>query len=88
MANYYGKTTPDCVELLRNFVDEIAPRHDRTSCSDADFNGNQYFNELGYPRCTRCALLYRLENGKWPHGAVVKSSGILFTGNERIVERP
>lgn len=54
---------------LRNFVDEIAERHQRTSCTDEDSNGNEYFNEYGYPRCIRCAILYRLKNKQWPRGA-------------------
>lgn len=55
--------------MLRKFVDEIAPEHQRTSCSDEDSRGNEYFNEAGYPRCVRCAFLHRLANGEWPHGA-------------------
>lgn len=49
-------------------INELAPNHDRTSCSDQDLNGNQYFNEMGYVRCVRCAFLHRLREGEWPHG--------------------
>lgn len=51
------------------FIDEIAPEHTRTSCDDNNSNGNEYYNEFGYPRCVRCALLYRLRNHEWPHNA-------------------
>ena len=54
---------------MRDFIDEIAPEHGRTSCTDTDSNGNEYFNEMGFPRCVRCALLYRARHGEWPHGA-------------------
>ena len=50
-------------------VNELAPEHQRTSCSDEDSGGNQYFNEMGYVRCERCAFLHRLREGEWPHGA-------------------
>jgi hypothetical protein len=57
--------------LLLDFVNEIAPSHTRTSCSDENSNGNEYFNEMGYPRCVRCALLYRLKEGIFPYDARV-----------------
>jgi hypothetical protein len=63
------------------FVDEIAPNHDRTSCSDEDLHGNQYFNETGYPRCTRCALLHRIRTGEFPYGAKVDILTIKFNVN-------
>ena len=50
-------------------VNELAPNHGRTSCSDENLNGNQYFNEMGYVRCVRCAFLHRLREGEWPYGA-------------------
>lgn len=50
-------------------VNELAPNHDRTSCSDEKSRGNEYFNEMGYVRCVRCAFLYRLRFGEWPDGA-------------------
>ena len=51
-------------------VDELMPaEHERTSCSDQNSNGNQFFNEMGFPRCVRCAFLHRLREGEWPHGA-------------------
>jgi len=52
---------------LAEFIDEIAPKHGRTSCSDEDLNGNQYPNEMGYVRCVRCALLHRLREGAFPY---------------------
>lgn len=53
-------------------INEIAPKHDRTSCIDDSLSsGNHYFNELGYPRCARCVLLYREKYGHWPHDAKV-----------------
>lgn len=55
-------------DILRAFVDEVAPKHFRTSCTDDDSRGNEYFNEQGYPHCVRCALLYRVAHGHWPHG--------------------
>ena len=50
-------------------INEISPNHTRTSCSDENSNGNEYFNEFGVPRCPRCCLLHRVKNGEWPHGA-------------------
>ena len=37
-------------------IDDIAPRHCRTSCQDFD-PCNAYVSEMGNPRCTRCLLL-------------------------------
>lgn len=54
-------------------IDLLVPKHNRISCSDEDSNGNEYFNEHGVPRCTRCVLLYRLNNNEWPHNAKVES---------------
>lgn len=45
----------------------IAPRHNRTTCSDDSTNGNQYPNEFGYARCVRCAILVMLK-GHNPYG--------------------
>lgn len=56
-------------DILRAFVDEVAPTHSRTSCNDDDSRGNEFFNEHGYPRCVRCAMLHRVVNGRWPHDA-------------------
>lgn len=50
-------------------INELAPEHQRTSCSDEKSNGNQYFNEMGYVRCVRCAFLHRMRKGEWPHGS-------------------
>jgi hypothetical protein len=60
---------------LLDFINEIAPVHCRTSCSDDDFFQNAHFNECGYPRCVRCALLFRAKNGEFPKGKtmIVKS---------------
>ena len=60
-----------------DFVNEVAPKHGRTSCKDEDLNGNQYFNEMGWPRCTRCVLLHRLREGKWPHNATFRAFGFV-----------
>jgi hypothetical protein len=77
------KSTQD---ILLNFINELAPEHDRTSCSDDNLNGNQYFNECGYPRCARCALLHRLNTGEFPYGVHVSRLTIRFSGHERITE--
>lgn len=63
---------------IREFVDVLAPNHGRTSCSDEESNGNEYFNEMGFPRCVRCALLHYVQNGEWPHGASVSEISIRF----------
>ena len=68
-------------ELL-SFVNEIAPEHSRTSCSDDHSGGNEYFNESGYPRCTRCAFLYRLKNGSWLYNAKPNAM-LVFEGGEQ-----
>jgi hypothetical protein len=36
--------------------------HSRTSCTDEISNGNEYYNEMGFARCARCALLRALNN--------------------------
>lgn len=74
------------LNALLSFIDEIAPEHGRTSCNDDDLNGNQYFNEFGCPRCTRCTLLHRARSGKWPHGAKPKAT-IRYSDNYRVTER-
>lgn len=56
--------------LTREYIDEIAPEHSRTSCSDKNLNNGQFTieeteirgvvvkREFGqHPRCTRCCLL-------------------------------
>ena len=44
--------------LTMDAIDILAPRHDRTSCTDEDiFLENAYPNDMGYPRCTRCYLM-------------------------------
>lgn len=43
-------------------------RHTRTSCSDQHSKGNEYANEFGVPRCSRCALLHRHKYGEFPYG--------------------
>jgi hypothetical protein len=63
-------------ETLRAFVEEVAPTHDRTSCSDADSYGNEFFNEYGTPRCVRCALLHRVTHGAWMYGATFRVTGL------------
>ena len=68
------------------FINELAPYHQRTSCTDEQSNGNEYFNEFGIPRCARCALLYRFKNGVFPYGVSVKEIVLKFTGNERITQ--
>lgn len=65
---------------LLQFINEIAPKHDRTSCDDNNLNGNQYFNEYGYPRCNRCALLHRWHTGEWSHNAIPRIA-IKFTNH-------
>jgi len=47
---------------------EALMAHSRTSCGKP---GNAYFNESGFPRCEKCAIQYRLNEGEWPHGAVL-----------------
>jgi hypothetical protein len=63
---------------IMNFINEIAPNHSRPVCSDADSAGNEKPNELGYPKCPRCALLYRLKTGIFPNGAMVDHLVIKF----------
>jgi hypothetical protein len=43
-------------------IDRIAPKHDRTSCSDLNVR-NAYANDQGHYRCARCVLLTGLDNG-------------------------
>ena len=63
---------------MLDFINEIAPIHDRTSCNDDVSNGNEYCSETGYPRCVRCALLYRLRHGEWPYGASARVEVIRY----------
>lgn len=53
----------------RELVNEIAPNHDRTTCKNDTWNTNAFFNEMGFSRCVRCALLYRLDNDEFPYGS-------------------
>lgn len=57
--------------LTQEIVDVVAPKHDRTSCTDADLANSyggwsgRYSEKTGkkvfdFPRCTRCYLLYHL----------------------------
>jgi len=64
--------------FTKELVDELAPEHSRTSCVEGESVGNEYFNEFGIPRCTRCALQYRTKNGEWPHGVKLRSVDISF----------
>ena len=59
-------------------INEIAPKHGRTSCADDASSGNEYFNEYGYVRCVRCAFLYRLKEGHWPHNGTVTIPDLLI----------
>jgi hypothetical protein len=59
-------------------VHMLAPNHDHTSCSDENWGPNAYFNEMGYPRCTRCVLLHYLKHGEFPYNAEVEHTTIQF----------
>lgn len=63
---------------LKTFINKISPKHNRTSCDDENSNGNEYFNEMGYPRCTRCTLLYYLRNGEFPHNVTVEHTTVQY----------
>lgn len=54
----------------REFLDLIAPNHDRTSCSDKDVCNGYYTRngETWHGRCRRCMLLETLKTGKVPPG--------------------
>lgn len=46
--------------------------HSRTTCGNMLVgDSNAYFNEAGAPRCEKCAIQYRIREGKWPHGAAL-----------------
>jgi hypothetical protein len=64
--------------IVKTFANILVPEHQRTSCSDENSNGNEYFNEFGYPRCCRCALLYLAKNGHWPYHAEIHSLDTTF----------
>lgn len=85
-ANYLKRLIVDRDEVLRSFVNEIAPEHSRTSCSDEDSGGNEFFNEYGVPRCVRCALLHRVREGQFPYGVGAKVRTLKFSGHPRITE--
>jgi hypothetical protein len=60
--------------VTRELIDNIAPTHERTSCSDTDlsnafYSKNDYAWEH-YPRCHRCFLLDHVD-GSLPKGIVV-----------------
>lgn len=47
-------------------------KHERTSCEAPNVGiSNAFFNEYGFPRCNKCAILHRVRHGEWPHGARV-----------------
>lgn len=76
----------------KELVDEIAPKHDRTSCSDADLS-NADPNSQGYSRCVRCCLLYRLRNGEWPMPfsnarRTSVAPGVPLVGSIQVVSQP
>jgi hypothetical protein len=73
---------------LLPLINAIAPSHSRTSCSDLNSNGNEYFNEFGCPRCQRCALLYFAAHGKWMYEGLSVDLSLRFTGHPRIIETP
>lgn len=50
---------------LKDFIDEIAPRHTKMNCSDNKIC-NYTVSVSGITSCARCVLLYRLLNGKFP----------------------
>ena len=51
----------------RELIDIIAPKHGRTSCSDADLSNGFYTqDESGNYRCLRCALLQTAEGDEVP----------------------
>ena len=63
----------EALEIVRSIftaeqlIDEIAPKHSRTSCSD-ELLQNAYHGEHGCSDCVRCALLHRLRKDEWLHG--------------------
>lgn len=65
------------VDTAIHWINLLIPKHDRTSCSDTDWEANAYANEQGYPRCSRCALLYKIHTGKFPYDAQA-SCDIIF----------
>ena len=65
----------------KTLVDKIVPEHDRTSCSDEDWHCNEYANDMGYPRCTRCAFLYFLKYEEFPYDTDIKSVVIRYSRN-------
>lgn len=74
------------MKTVQDLIDAIAPKHNRTSCSDEDSSGNEYFNEFGYPRCPRCALLYWEKHGEFPYGVSADIESIKFSGHPRITK--
>lgn len=84
-----GDPTAISEMLTLEMVEFLAPEHNRTSCSDENSNGNEFANEHGYPRCTRCALRALVANhGKDPYGqkAVIRVSVEVQYGGERYPE--
>lgn len=62
-------------EALLEFIDEIAPEHDRASCSDERLIRAAHRPD-GSPYCVRCAMLYRLNSGEWPEGRQHRVMGL------------
>ena len=61
-------------------IDAIAPEHSRTTCSPKDnWAPSAYFNEAGYSRCVRCALLHKIETGEFPYAAQMICESIRAT---------
>jgi hypothetical protein len=53
-----SQTTTLTVEQAAARIDEIAPEHSRTSCSDDNIqNGHTTAGRAGTSRCTRCTIL-------------------------------
>lgn len=63
---------------MNELINLLAPKHIRTSCSDNNFEHNAFANEMGYPRCERCALLFWEKNKEFPYGAKVNSLTIQY----------
>lgn len=53
-------------------INVIAPTHQRTTCDPSNgWEKNAFFNEMGYSRCVRCALLHYVEQEEFPYGATM-----------------
>lgn len=55
--------------MTTNYINHIAPKHDRTSCSDDNLYNAAYAPDDfdGYGRCHRCTLIaaHRNSNDVW-----------------------